>query len=146
MLFIQYPPCTTCQKAKKWLDAHEVAYTARHIKEENPSYEEDIAYLEQLASSYRTGIAGTDTNEEAALLQQELDDLESFIGQYRENAVWLASEASIAEYRALSAQMVPAPTVPEFLNETDAVQQFLAGIISADQFAATLKLYLAGND
>ena len=40
MLFIQYPPCTTCQKAKKWLDAHEVAYTARHIKEENPSYEE----------------------------------------------------------------------------------------------------------
>ena len=113
---------------------------------ENPSYEEDIAYLEQLASSYRTGIAGTDTNEEAALLQQELDDLESFIGQYRENAVWLASEASIAEYRALSAQMVPAPTVPEFLNETDAVQQFLAGIISADQFAATLKLYLAGND
>ena len=113
---------------------------------ENPSYEEDIAYLEQLASSYRTGIAGTDTKEEAALLQQELDDLESFIGQYRENAVWLASEASIAEYRALSAQMVPAPTVPEFLNETDAVQQFLASIISADQFAATLKLYLAGND
>ena len=40
MLFLQYPPCSTCQKAKKWLDAHEVSYTARHIKEENPSYEE----------------------------------------------------------------------------------------------------------
>ena len=113
---------------------------------ENPSYEEDIAYLEQLASSYRISIAGAETNEEATLLQQELDDLESFLGQYRENAAWLASEASIAEYRALSAQMVPAPAVPEFLNETDAVQQFLAGIISADQFAATLKLYLSGND
>ena len=40
MLLIQYPPCTTCQKAKKWLDAHGIAYTDRHIKNENPSYEE----------------------------------------------------------------------------------------------------------
>ena len=40
ILFIQYPPCSTCQKAKKWLDAHGVSYTDRHIKEENPSYEE----------------------------------------------------------------------------------------------------------
>lgn len=40
MLFVQYPPCSTCQKAKKWLDAHELAYTERHIKENNPSYEE----------------------------------------------------------------------------------------------------------
>ena len=40
MLFIQYPPCSTCQKAKKWLDAHEIVYADRHIKLENPSYEE----------------------------------------------------------------------------------------------------------
>ena len=40
MLFLEYPPCSTCQKAKKWLDARGVAYTARHIKEENPTYEE----------------------------------------------------------------------------------------------------------
>ena len=40
MLFIQYPPCSTCQKAKKWLDAKGAAYTDRHIKEQNPSYEE----------------------------------------------------------------------------------------------------------
>lgn len=40
MLFIQYPPCSTCQKAKKWLDAHGIAYTDRHIKEQNPTYEE----------------------------------------------------------------------------------------------------------
>ena len=40
MLFLLYPPCSTCQKAKKWLDDHGVTYTARHIKEENPSYEE----------------------------------------------------------------------------------------------------------
>ena len=40
MLFLQYPPCSTCQKAKKWLDEKGIAYTARHIKEQNPTYEE----------------------------------------------------------------------------------------------------------
>ena len=40
MLFIQYPPCSTCQKAKKWLDAKGVVYSDRHIKEQNPTYEE----------------------------------------------------------------------------------------------------------
>ena len=40
MLFIEYPPCSTCQKAKKWMDAQGISYTARHIKEENPAYEE----------------------------------------------------------------------------------------------------------
>ena len=40
MLFLEYPPCSTCRKAKAWLDANGVAYTDRHIKEENPSYEE----------------------------------------------------------------------------------------------------------
>ena len=40
ILFIQYPPCTTCQKAKKWLDDHGATYTQRHIKEQPPTYEE----------------------------------------------------------------------------------------------------------
>ena len=40
MLFIEYPKCSTCQKAKKWLDAHQVTYTDRHIVEKNPTYEE----------------------------------------------------------------------------------------------------------
>ena len=40
MLFIQYPPCSTCQKAKKWLDAKGISYNDRHIKEQNPTYEE----------------------------------------------------------------------------------------------------------
>jgi arsenate reductase len=40
VLFIQYPPCSTCQKAKKWLDANAIAYEDRHIKENKPSYEE----------------------------------------------------------------------------------------------------------
>ncbi len=40
MLFVEYPKCSTCQKAKKWLDENELAYTDRHIKEENPTAEE----------------------------------------------------------------------------------------------------------
>ena len=40
MLFLLYPPCSTCKKARKWLDDNGIAYTARHIKEENPSFEE----------------------------------------------------------------------------------------------------------
>lgn len=40
MLFVEYPKCSTCQKAKKWLDAHGAAYTDRHIRDDNPTYEE----------------------------------------------------------------------------------------------------------
>ena len=40
LLFLCYPKCTTCQKAKKWLDDHQVGYTLRDIKLANPSREE----------------------------------------------------------------------------------------------------------
>lgn len=40
MLFICYPKCTTCQKARKWLDEKGVSYELRDIKENNPTYEE----------------------------------------------------------------------------------------------------------
>ena len=40
VLFVEYPKCSTCQKAKKWLDQHGVAYEDRHIKEQNPKEEE----------------------------------------------------------------------------------------------------------
>lgn len=39
-LFIEYPKCTTCKKAKKWLDEHGVEYADRHIVEDNPTAEE----------------------------------------------------------------------------------------------------------
>lgn len=40
MTFVCYPKCSTCQKAKKWLDEHNAEYTERHIAEENPTYDE----------------------------------------------------------------------------------------------------------
>ena len=47
VLFLQYPPCTTCKKAKAWLDERGVAYEARNIKEENPTVEELKAWHEK---------------------------------------------------------------------------------------------------
>jgi arsenate reductase len=39
-LFVEYPKCSTCKKAKAWLDAHGVSYDDRHIVEQNPTAEE----------------------------------------------------------------------------------------------------------
>ena len=47
VLFLQYPPCTTCKKAKAWLDERGVTYGARNIKEENPTAEELKAWHEK---------------------------------------------------------------------------------------------------
>lgn len=46
-LFIEYPKCTTCKKAKAWLDSNGVSYTDRHIKEDNPTKEELTLWLEK---------------------------------------------------------------------------------------------------
>jgi arsenate reductase len=44
VLFLEYPRCSTCRKAKKWLDEHSVAYEDRHIVENNPTAEELAAW------------------------------------------------------------------------------------------------------
>lgn len=40
ILFVEYPKCTTCQKAKKWLEEQGIDFEDRHIVEENPTEEE----------------------------------------------------------------------------------------------------------
>ena len=40
MLFIEYPKCSTSNKAKKWLNDHNIEYTKRNIKDDNPRFEE----------------------------------------------------------------------------------------------------------
>lgn len=47
MLFICYPKCSTCKKAKKWLDENNIEYTERDIKLENPSYDELKTWYEK---------------------------------------------------------------------------------------------------
>lgn len=40
VLFVEYPKCSTCKKAKKWLEENQVTFLDRHIVEENPTKEE----------------------------------------------------------------------------------------------------------
>lgn len=47
MLFICYPKCTTCQKAKKWLNENNIKFEERHIVDENPTYEELKTWYEK---------------------------------------------------------------------------------------------------
>ena len=44
ILFVEYPRCTTCRKAKKWLDDHGVDYIDRNIVDENPNVAELTAW------------------------------------------------------------------------------------------------------
>lgn len=47
VLFIEYPPCSTCKKAKRWLDEHGVAHTDRHIVDDAPTAQELFAWRER---------------------------------------------------------------------------------------------------
>lgn len=40
LLFVEYPKCSTCQKAKKWLEEHKKEFVSRHIVENKPSFDE----------------------------------------------------------------------------------------------------------
>lgn len=47
LLFVEFPKCTTCKKAKAFLDANGLDYTDRHIKEDNPSVDELKEWIEK---------------------------------------------------------------------------------------------------
>ena len=53
MLFIEYPKCTTCQKAKKFLIDNGAEFTARHIKEKNPTFDELKMWYEKSGLSLK---------------------------------------------------------------------------------------------
>lgn len=45
VLFVEYPRCSTCKKAKRWLDEQGIAYEDRHIVESNPTADELRAWI-----------------------------------------------------------------------------------------------------
>lgn len=47
MLFIEYPKCSTCKRAKKYLEDHGVAFEDRHIVEDNPRKEELAEWIQR---------------------------------------------------------------------------------------------------
>ena len=46
-IFIEYPKCSTCQKAKKWLEGNNIEFVDRHIIEETPTAEELTEWIKQ---------------------------------------------------------------------------------------------------
>ena len=47
IIFIEYPKCSTCQKAKKWLEQNNIEFKDRHIVENNPTKEELKKWIKQ---------------------------------------------------------------------------------------------------
>ena len=46
-LFIEYPKCSTCQKAKKWLETNNIKFDDRNIVENNPTEEELTKWISE---------------------------------------------------------------------------------------------------
>lgn len=53
MLFIEYPKCTTCKRAKKYLEEHGVSFEDRHIVEDNPTKEELTEWIQRSGYSIK---------------------------------------------------------------------------------------------
>ncbi|MBQ7871935.1 MAG: arsenate reductase family protein [Oscillospiraceae bacterium] len=83
MLFLEYPPCSTCKKARLWLEEHGLDFTARHIKEQNPSYEELDAW------SSRSGLPLKKFFNTSGLLYKSLELKDKLPGLRREEQLRL---------------------------------------------------------
>ena len=95
MLFLEYPPCSTCKKAKAWLDANGVAYTARHIKEENPTYEELKTWY------HRSGLPLKKFFNTSGLLYKSLNLKDKLPAMSEEEQLWLLATDGMLVKRPL---------------------------------------------
>lgn len=76
MLFVCYPKCSTCAKARAWLDARGIAYTFRDIKEENPTYDELKAWHAQSGLPLRRFFNTNGLQYRALGLKDKLDGMD----------------------------------------------------------------------
>ena len=53
MLFVNYPKCSTCRKAKNWLDENAIEYESRHIVEDNPQADEIKECATQITKEFQ---------------------------------------------------------------------------------------------
>lgn len=75
MLFLCYPKCSTCQKAKKWLDEKGVAYDGRHIKENNPTADELKAWYKMSGLPLKKFFNTSGLQYKALQLKDKLPDM-----------------------------------------------------------------------
>lgn len=62
LLFVEYPKCSTCQKAKKWLQERNVKFEDRHIVENRPAKEELKAWYEKSGMPLKDFLIPVETN------------------------------------------------------------------------------------
>ena len=72
MLFLEYPKCTTCKKAKKWLDENQIAYEDRDIKLNNPTAEE-IKHFHEISGLPLKKFFNTSGNLYKEMISYQLD-------------------------------------------------------------------------
>lgn len=75
MLFICYPKCSTCQKAKAWLDQNHIAYDLRNIKQENPTYDELVKWHAASGLPLRKFFNTSGTLYKSLSLREKLPDM-----------------------------------------------------------------------
>lgn len=95
MEFICYPKCTTCQKAKKWLDDNGVKYDLRDIKENNPTAEELVLWHDI------SGLPMKKFFNTSGLLYKAMDLKNKLPGMNEEEMVWLLAEDGMLVKRPL---------------------------------------------
>ncbi len=82
VLFVEYPKCSTCKKAKKWLDERGIAYDDRHIVEDNPTADELAAWHETsglpVRRFFNTSGQVYRARNVKALLDAGMDDADAF--------------------------------------------------------------------
>lgn len=76
MLFLWYPKCSTCQKAKKWLDERHISYEARDIKLDHPTAEEIRAWHEKSGLPLKRFFNTSGLQYKALGLKDKLPDLD----------------------------------------------------------------------
>ena len=74
MLLVHYPKCSTCQKAKKWLEANHIEFEDRHIVEQNPT-EEQYALLATAGMLVKRPSLVTDTAVVTGFREKEWEKL-----------------------------------------------------------------------
>lgn len=116
MLFICYPKCSTCQKAKKWLDQYNIAYTERHIAEENPSYDELKDWY------FRSGLPLKKFFNTSGLLYKQMNLKDKLSAMSEEEQLRLLATDGMLVKRPL---VVDGDTVLVGFRETEWIDKFL---------------------
>ncbi len=109
-LFLEYPKCTTCRKARAWLEAQGAAFTDRHIVEQNPSADELRAWWQRSGLPLRrffntSGMKYRELNLAARLPEMSEADMLAL----------LASDGMLVKRPLL---ITPAAVIPGFREES----------------------------